>query len=67
MANVRVVIQSKGSKVGIMQLNNRCVRERVGSKFSAINYDMNSKIMKWLVRVTILGNVSGVYSRVVFL
>jgi len=45
----RVIIKSHGSKVGVIELNNRCIREKVSTKYVTLSYECNSLIMKWLV------------------
>ena len=43
---VWIVIQSHGSKVGIIEMNNRCTRENVSTKYMlhALKYECNSVI-----------------------
>ena len=46
---LKVYVYSHGNKVGLAELNNRCVRERVSTKFATLDYDSNSLLMSWLV------------------
>ena len=44
-----VRIQHHGTKVGIIELNNRCIRERVGAKYVTMTVESNAMTMQWLV------------------
>ena len=46
---LKVYVYSHGNKVGLAELNNRCIRERVSTKFATLNYESNSLLMSWLV------------------
>ena len=48
-AGCTVITATHGTKVGLAEMNNRCVDERFASQFASLIYQANAMIVQWMV------------------
>ena len=48
-AGPKVIVATHGAKVGLAEMNNRCIDERLSSQFASLTYPVNEMIVQWMV------------------